>query len=137
MQASVKRVRLEFLRAYQMMSTTGDCVYVCSNPIYVYSDPIYVYRNPVYVCSNPICVYSNPVYVQSSAAYVYSNPHFCALVQASVKRVRLEFLRAYQIMSTTGDFAWCCAPYLAGLPLFLPYRGTSPIRKSLGGGCFL
>jgi hypothetical protein len=108
-QASVKCVRLEFLRAYQIMSTTGDYIYVCSNPIYVYI-------NPIYVCSNP---------------------NFCALVQASVKRVRLEFLRAYQIMSTTGDFAWCCAPYLAGLPLFLPYRGTSPIRKSLGGGCFL
>ena len=63
------------------MSTTGDCIYVCSNPIYVYINPI----------------------------YVYSNPNFCALVQASVRRVRLEFLRAYQIMSTTGDCVYVCS----------------------------
>ena len=81
------------------MSTTGDCVYVCSNSIYVYSDPTYVYSNPTYVYSDPI--------------YVYSNPNFCALVQASVKRVRLEFLRAYQIMSTTGDFPLSSLPSLS------------------------
>ena len=44
-QASVKCVRLEFLRAYQIMSTTGDFIHVYINPIYVYSNQIYVYSN--------------------------------------------------------------------------------------------
>jgi len=36
-----------------------------------------------------------------------------SLTEDSIKRVRLEFLRAYRIMSTKGDFRQCCEPYMA------------------------
>ena len=36
-----------------------------------------------------------------------------SLTEASVKRVRLEFLRAFEIMSASGDYARLCSPSVA------------------------